>query len=105
MNFKDQLKKDMKNVFFNTGEFAEIHNVSGKDVPVIIDDDLFKEKYKTVETEGVVISGKVIFIQKEHLKGEPKTGRNLKIDGKDYEIMDVSLKNNMYEIDLQKYTE
>ena len=105
MNFKDQLKKDMNNVFFNINEFAEIHKVNGKDVRIVIDDDLFKEKYNTIEADGLIILGKVLFIQKEDLTGEPKTGRKITIDGKEYDIIDVSLKNNMYEIDLQKYTE
>lgn len=105
MGFKEDLLTDLDNVFFNANEFAEIHNVNGKEVQIVIDDDLFKEKYKTIDVEGLIILGKVIFIRKEDLIGSPKTGRKITIDSKEYDILDVSLKNNMYEIDLQKYTE
>jgi hypothetical protein len=105
MGFKEQLEKDLKNVFFNINEFAEMHNVEGEDVLVVIDKDLFKEKYKEIETEDIIILGITLFIQKEHLRGEPKVNREMTVDGKTYTIRDSSLKNNMYEIDLQKYTE
>lgn len=92
MGFKEQLAKDLKNVFFNTNEFAEIHNVEGEDVPVVIDKDLFKEKYKEIETEDIIdILGITLFIQKEHLRGEPKVNREMDaVDGKTYTIRDSS---------------
>ena len=39
MGFKEQLQKDLDSVFFNLDEFAEIHRVEGKKIPVVVDSD------------------------------------------------------------------
>ena len=36
MNFKEQLEKDLENVFFNLDEFAEIINLNGVDIKGIL---------------------------------------------------------------------
>ena len=38
-SFKDQLEKDFDSTFFNMNEFAELHNIDGKEVPVVVDND------------------------------------------------------------------
>ena len=39
-SFKEQLEKDFETTFFNTDEFAEIHELQGNEVPVVVDNDI-----------------------------------------------------------------
>lgn len=37
--FKDMVARDLDAVFLNVDEFAELHMVEGKEIPVVMDDD------------------------------------------------------------------
>ena len=36
-SFKEQLARDVKNLFMNTDEFANEHTIDGRTMPVIVD--------------------------------------------------------------------
>ena len=105
MNFKEAAARDVKNVFFNLEELAELQNVNGNNVKVVIDEALFKEKHKELEAQGIIQNCLVLFIQVSDLPAKPKTDRDLFVDNKKYKILDSKEKNGVYEIDLQKYEE
>ena len=46
MNFKEQLAHDNKVVFMNINEFAEIHDINGKKVLCIIDNNEMVDREK-----------------------------------------------------------
>lgn len=39
MSFKDQIRQDLDAVFLNVDEFAELHRIEGKEIPVVVDND------------------------------------------------------------------
>ena len=39
MTFKEQIQQDLDTVFLNLDEFAELHRVEGKQIPVVVDND------------------------------------------------------------------
>ena len=46
MSFKDQIKQDLSDVFLNLDEFADLHRIEGKEVPVVIDSDMLEKLSK-----------------------------------------------------------
>ena len=60
-SFKEQLEKDFKDTFFNLNEFAEIHNVDGAEIPVVVDNETLLQLNlgKTADSDGIFESGGV----------------------------------------------
>ena len=46
MSFKDQIKQDLSDIFLNLDEFADLHRIEGKEVPVVIDSDIMAKLSK-----------------------------------------------------------
>lgn len=90
-SFKEQLEKDMDSTFFNLDEFAENHNIDGKEIPVVVDNDRIIELSlgKMVETRGIFTDDILFFVQKKYLDYEPCAGQHMSFDGRIYPISDV----------------
>ena len=43
-SFKEVMKDDVNNTFMNVDEFADIHTVDGKEIPVLVDDNEIIER-------------------------------------------------------------
>ena len=67
--FKEQLEKDFHDAFFNLNEFAELHNIDGKNVPVVVDNDtlLALNLGKNADSDGIFEDAKLFFVMKENL--------------------------------------
>ena len=39
ISFREQVANDIENVFFNMEEFADIHDVEGEEIPVVLYED------------------------------------------------------------------
>ena len=65
-SFKEQLEKDFETTFFNTDEFAEIHELQGNEVPVVVDNDIIiaLSLGKHADADGIFTDDKMIFVQK-----------------------------------------
>lgn len=89
--FKEQLKKDSEQTFFNLSEFAEMHMVDGKEIPVVVDEETFLELYlgKSADTEGVFEDSKMIFVQKKDIDSPPVIGQLIDFDGEIYPVGNV----------------
>lgn len=98
VSFKEIQKSDMK-AFFNTDEFAEIHNIGGQDVPLIIDEDELKKR-QLKAAEGVYLGELLIMVEECNLKSRPEEGKTIKLDGKTYFVISCALISSMYEIAL-----
>lgn len=53
MNFKEQLAHDNKVVFMNINEFAEIHDINGRKLPCIIDNNEMVDREKDININEV----------------------------------------------------
>ena len=108
LNFREQLQKDLDEVFFNLSafEFAQIHKIAGIrggvasppfECTVIVDHELFVERRQSSKAEGVNLNGLLFFIKKdeylEKFKALPKIESALQFDGEIYQV--ASLRDNM----------
>ena len=91
-SFKEQLEKDFETTFFNTDEFAEIHELQGNEVPVVVDNDIIitLSLGKHADADGIFTDDKMIFVQKKYLEFEPVAGQHLSFDGEFYPIKTVN---------------
>lgn len=91
-SFKEQLEKDFETTFFNTDEFAEIHELQGNEVPVVVDNDIIitLSLGKNADADGIFTDDKMIFVQKKYLEFEPVAGQHLSFDGEIYQIKTVN---------------
>lgn len=88
MNLKESFKKDI-NVFFNTMEFAEVHEIDGKEMAIIINDDIqkgFSSASQYDYAEGVYVSTKTIYAKKEDFKKPLIKGKRIKLDDNYYYV-------------------
>lgn len=104
MNFKGQLDKDLKNVFHDTGTFAEEVEFyyDGKlyNIPVVLDYAEFADRKKTGSdyAEGLFHVDLIMFVWLEDLKKVPRKGQEIEI-GKDIYTIE-KVKNEMGELTL-----
>lgn len=97
MSFKDQLAADVKNVFLNTDEFADMHNVKYdgvlyENIPVVLTKIKERDRptFKDDIMQGVYQVGAVAHIALSDLDGVvPENGHEIRID-------DKSLPDNPY---------
>ena len=83
MTFKEQVKADIDNVFFNTDEFAETVVIDGKPVPIILDNDsLLAAEFALVLAEGE----QYIFIREKDMHRLPQPGEQITKDNKQWYI-------------------
>ena len=100
MAFKDYLQQDIDNVFFNTDEFAEPHNINGRSVNIIKDDDK-AERLGNSGTVGVFGSIIVYYVKASDLPNKPKIGDIQDFDDVFYEVVEVKEEFGVYEIILR----
>lgn len=103
MGFKDQVNADL-DVFLNLDEFAETHNIDGRQVKCIIDlDDLrkFRVNQQAVNFPGVYGSYKTLFVKAADLPNRPVIGQHLKVDGELYLVVECSEPDGMLEVSLE----
>jgi hypothetical protein len=101
MNFKDTVLNDINNVFFNAGEFAESHNIGGKVVNCIIDNDRLMERSKK-EFDGIYVGELLIFVKTADIEIELSQGMPLIIDKKQMYIFSLREDDGIYEIILSR---
>lgn len=102
-SFKEILNQDIENVFLNTLEFADIHNVDGKDMPVQVDDNEVIEREKKAKSniDGVYVKQKLIYVKAKDFGPLPAIGRQIMLDGKRYLITDSTDEYGIYTITLE----
>ena len=99
MSLKDQIAGDIDKTFFNTSEFAELADVNGKMVKIIIDTDALN-KSSDVYAQGLSEGDILMFIKKEDLAGEPTIGAAIKINNKTWYVRHPILNSGVYELRL-----
>lgn len=102
-SFKEILNQDIENVFLNTLEFADIHNVDGKNMPIQIDDNEVIEREKKAKSnmDGVYVKQKLIYVKAKDFGSLPAIGRQIMLDGKRYLITDSTDEYGIYTITLE----
>ena len=108
-SFMDLINSDIKNVFMNPGEFSDIHNLNGVDMPIQIDsnEQIEREKRFNQHMDGIYTNQKLIYVAVEDYrlipgrKGIPKQGSKLVLDGKSYNVADAIDEGGILSITLE----
>ena len=84
MSFKDQIKQDLSDIFLNLDEFADLHRIEGKEVPVVIDSDIMAKLSKIGDNRihGMDEADMVIMGKASDLPENLDPGRLLNLDGR-----------------------
>lgn len=100
MSFKDQIKQDLSDVFLNLDEFADLHRIEGKEVPVVIDSDIMAKLSKIgdnrihgMDEADIVIMGKA-----SDLPENLDPGRLLNLDGREVIVVTTTSEMGLVQI-------
>lgn len=98
--FKDFLQQDL-GTFFNLDEFAEPHNIDGRILNIIVDNDRLMHRSK-VEYEGVIVGDILYFAKAEDFPRKPKPDDIQTFDNVPCQVYDVREDMGMLEIILKR---
>ena len=101
--FKEIINQDIDNIFINTSEFSDIHNLDGRDMPIQIDDNEVIEREKKAKSnmDGVYVKQKLIYVKAKDFGSLPAIGRQIMLDGKRYLVVDSTDEYGLYTITLE----
>ena len=106
MSFKEQVMRDLDNVFLNLDEFAEMHRVEGKTIPVVIDKDSFVKMggqgSKQGQILGIVEADILLMAKVSDLPPEKAPGGFLNLDGREHIITAWGVNMGFAEIALKQ---
>lgn len=90
-SFQEQLQKDFDSTFFNLNEFAEIHDIDGDKIPVVVDNDTLLQLNlgKTADSDGIFQDNKMFFVQKKYMQNQPVIDQIMEFDGELYQVGNV----------------
>lgn len=107
MTFKDQIAKDTKSVFMNIDEFGDMHNVNGKDMIVLVDNNELVDREKRYQyrhslyADGVYLKELLIYVHSEDFGPLPAIGRTVTFDNKIYIVSDAINEDGIYSLCLE----
>lgn len=99
MNFKEQLQKDLDEVFLNLDEFAEMHSIEGKRIPVVVDTD---QMNKNVQILGLIEADMLIMGKETDFPNHLEPGRTLNVDGREMIVVKASRNQGFVEVALRQ---
>lgn len=105
MSFKDDVKSDIADVFFDLGEFAEMHTVNGKEMPISIDEAELTRRTKgrtnrSSYEEGIHKKELLFFVAAKDFGRLPKINSYLTIDNGRFLVANTKAESGVYAITL-----
>lgn len=100
MSFKDQIKQDLSDIFLNLDEFADLHRIEGKEVPVVIDSDIMAKLSKISDNRihGMDEADMVIMGKASDLPENLDPGRLLNLDGREVIVVTTTSEMGLVQI-------
>lgn len=100
MSFKDQIKQDLSEIFLNLDEFADLHRIEGKEVPVVIDSDIMAKLSKIGDNRihGMDEADMVIMGKASDLPENLDPGRLLNLDGREVIVVTTTSEMGLVQI-------
>lgn len=100
MSFKDQIKQDLSDIFLNLDEFADLHRIEGKEVPVVIDSDIMAKLSKIGDNRihGMDEADMVIMGKASDLPENLDPGRLLNLDGREVIVFTTTSEMGLVQI-------
>lgn len=101
MSFKEQILKDLDNVFLNVDEFAEIHRIEGAQIAVVVDSDQLN-KLKTGQILGLVEADMLLMGRESDFPRDLEPGRLLNVDGRELIVVNSGTNMGLVEVALSQ---
>ena len=103
MNFKDQIRQDLDTVFLNVDEFAELHRIEGKEIPVVVDNDQLV-KLKQGQILGLVEAELLLMGKESDFPADMEPGRllNINMDGRELIVSNSGTNMGLIEVALRQ---
>ena len=100
MSFKDQIKQDLSDIFLNLDEFADLHRIEGKEVPVVIDSDIMAKLSKIGDNRihGMDEADMVIMGKASDLPENLDPGRLVNLDGREVIVVTTTSEMGLVQI-------
>ena len=111
MKFKDMVRRDIKRVFHNPNEFADMTRVvyNGKtyDIPIVTDHEGTRNRARpsSDHADGIFIADLTVYISFYDLKIVPRKGTEITLDGTSYDIARVGFDGGEITLDLEALDE
>lgn len=100
--FKDMVAADVKAVFINQLEFADMHNINGVMVNAVVDRDVIKDRQARAGvseySEGVFADEMLVYVAADDLTRKPVRGEIFRLDGGLYLVQEVAENMGVLEI-------
>jgi hypothetical protein len=102
MSLKDQIQSDLS-TFLNLDEFAESHDIDGRQVLAVVDSDILKIRSdrRSERYDGVYKGEVAVFVRAADLPSRPVYGQHMRLDGKLYLVAECTENCGMLEIVLE----
>lgn len=109
MNFKEQLSKDIDNVFFNANEFGEEVTINDEKMLVVMDDEELQlnnlSKVDNQARGNSLSRGVILFhVNRSYFNHIPQADKLMKFNNETYRIEDVKENEKVLTIMLGKYS-
>ena len=101
MSFRDQVSIDISRTFLNILEFAEVREIDGKQMHVIMDDYSLVERDNAEHTDGLYSAQLLLYVSVAEYGARPKQGKLITMNGRDYRIVKVEEDMGLYTFTLE----
>lgn len=105
MGFKDIVREDIHRTFLDPEEFGAMHQINGKSIQIVIDDNEMIEREKRTPmadgAEGIYKRQMLFYVASSEFGPLPAVGRILTLDGRPYQITDAINEDGIYSISLK----
>lgn len=102
MTFKESVFKDIENIFFNLNEFAEVCDINGKEVSVVIDNDKMEQlaaRFDRILPMQEIYQKLILFYCCEvDFKVLPEINENIMFNGELFQIINITNSSGILEI-------
>lgn len=99
MALKDQIQSDT-DIFFNPDEFGELHDIDGRQLLIVVDNDRLSKRTQR-EYDEIYVGDLLYFVKATDYGSRPKPNSVQLFDKRPYEIFDIRENMGMYEIILK----
>lgn len=99
--FKDAVQADIKRVFLNRLEFADIHRINGKEILASVDRDVVKERPNIRggdPVEGVFLEEILVYVAAADMDRVPVKGELFSLDDERFLVAEVGENMGILEI-------
>ena len=101
MSFKEQAGLDLTRTFLSELEFAEVRQIDGEPMRVVVDDYSLVERGGAEHTDGIYSAQLLVYVSVAEYGARPKRNKLLNLDGRDYRITKVEEDLGLYTFTLE----